>query len=143
LTDCLNTTADAPAFRNQWRGGASPVKRAFPADRRRRPARRLAALTAALCAQLGRRAEDLDEVTRTRVAMTALLMLTGEELHARAAAGQALDQEQLVRVSGALARALADLCLTGEGLERRKAAEAEAERKRLLDQQFPNRTWDR
>jgi hypothetical protein len=110
---------------------------------RTRPARRFRDAVAALCAEVGQPLAEMPESRRAIVRLAATFIVATEEAQAALAQGQALDQEQLVRQANTLARLLADLGLTGEGLERRRAAEAEAERKRLLDQQFPNRTWDR
>src|SRR5262245_32001781 len=122
------STASASPVRRQWRGGASPVKRAFIVDRRKRPARRLVALTSSLCDRLGRPLGELDELERSRVAMAAHLMLVGEEMHARAASGRAVEADELVRLSGALSRLLDDLGLSPAALERRRQEEAEARR---------------
>ena len=65
-----------------------------------------------------------------------------QELQAEQARGEAVDPDSLVRLSNALSRAFDALGLSAEGLERRKQADAEAERKRLLDQHYPNRTWE-
>jgi hypothetical protein len=106
-------------------------------------ARRFRDAVAALCTEVGQPLASMPESRRAAVRMAATLIVRAEELQAAMARGEVVDADALVRVSGALARAIDDLGLSPEGLARRKAAEAEAERKRLLDQQFPNRTWDR
>jgi hypothetical protein len=128
-------TAPPPLPQRQWRGGASPVKQAYPVDRRRRPARRFAALTAAICAQLGRPLGDLDEVSKTRVTLASHFMLQVEALHARAASGRPVDSDELTRLSGALSRLLDDLGLSREGQEARRQQQEQAaieERSRAL-----------
>jgi hypothetical protein len=124
--DPENPTASRSPVRRQWRGGASPVKRAFKVDRRKRPARRLTALATALCEQLGWPLADLGEVERTRVMAAAHLMLLTEQAAADAALGKRTDVEQAIRLSGALSRALDDLGLSPAAQAARRQAEADA-----------------
>jgi hypothetical protein len=124
--DPSDTTPSRSPVRRQWRGGASPVKRAFIVDRRKRPARRLTALATALCEQLGRPLDALSEVERARVMSAAHLMLLTEQAAADAALGKRTDVEQAIRLSGALSRALDDLGLSPAAQAARRQAEADA-----------------
>jgi len=120
-----------------------PTHTAYRADQRFKPARRQKAVVADLCREIGVPLADLPLSRRAMVADAAALIVRSEELQAEQARGEAVDADSLVRMSNALSRSLDALGLSAEGLERRKQAEAEAERKRLLDQYHPNRTWDR
>jgi hypothetical protein len=138
-----NTPAVAPPLPPQRSAVAQPLPARRKVDGRTRAARRFRAALANICRELGKDFETLPETDRARVVMLAGLIVQVDQQAALLATGRAVAGDELVRVSGALSRALDDLGLSPEGLAARRAAEAEAERKRLLDQQFPNRTWDR
>ena len=132
--------APPPAIRRKkaWR---KPL--AFRPDRRSTAGRRQRAHELALCHQIGTPYSRLPVWMRSMVDSVVLAMIRLEQLRTAQSRGLPIDDEQAQRWAGILSRGLETLGLVGEGQQRRKAAEAEAERKRLLDQHYPNRTWDR
>ena len=142
--DPENHTPDAPQAEVRTPSDARPKSRRRKADGRTRAARRIKIAATRLREELaGHGHRLLSHSEQAMVADAAALIVRSEELQDAMAQGKAVDADTLVRLSGAKQRALEALGLIGDGLERRKQAEAEANRKRLLDQQFPNRTWDR
>jgi hypothetical protein len=95
-----------------------------------------------LCAEIGQPFEAMTTSRRAMVADAAGLIVEAERVQAAQARGEATDPDSLVRMSNALSRAIDALGLSPTGQEARRAAEAEAERKRLLNQHYPGRKWE-